>query len=167
MPARPTNPRARLITNSPGYNENSDFASLGGGDRVRLCNPCVPDPNVAPPQTPQLDNRQTLPGQSSYHSRSQSSAINSHGGPSQLQSQAGLQSNPRNVTNRRKTFELWRSVTQNNSNSRSSQERQLPNERHDRPQAEDFYGPLDQRNLSTGQEYNPRSRSSTVSSLAI
>ena len=29
-----------------------DFGALGGGERVRLCNPCVPDPNIAPPQTP-------------------------------------------------------------------------------------------------------------------
>lgn len=25
---------------------------LSGGERVRLCNPCVPDPNTAPPQSP-------------------------------------------------------------------------------------------------------------------
>lgn len=24
---------------------------MSGGERVRLCNPCVPDPNTAPPQT--------------------------------------------------------------------------------------------------------------------
>lgn len=29
----------------------SDFSVLGGGERVRLCNPCVPDPNTTPPQT--------------------------------------------------------------------------------------------------------------------
>ncbi|KAI1131742.1 hypothetical protein F5Y10DRAFT_232986 [Nemania abortiva] len=28
----------------------ADFTSIGGGERVRLCNPCVPDPNTAPPQ---------------------------------------------------------------------------------------------------------------------
>lgn len=27
-----------------------EVATLGGGERVRLCNPCVPDPNIAPPQ---------------------------------------------------------------------------------------------------------------------
>ena len=32
----------------PGYSGGPDF---GGGDRVRLCNPCVPDPNTTPPQT--------------------------------------------------------------------------------------------------------------------
>ncbi|KAI1366746.1 hypothetical protein F5Y08DRAFT_300400 [Xylaria arbuscula] len=29
----------------------ADFSVLGGGERVRLCNPCVPDPNTTPPQT--------------------------------------------------------------------------------------------------------------------
>ncbi len=28
------------------------YPEFGGGERVRLCNPCVPDPNTAPPQTP-------------------------------------------------------------------------------------------------------------------
>lgn len=27
-------------------------AAVSGGERVRLCNPCVPDPNIAPPQSP-------------------------------------------------------------------------------------------------------------------
>ncbi|GAB1310333.1 E3 ubiquitin-protein ligase ZNRF2 [Madurella fahalii] len=27
------------------------YPDFGGGERVRLCNPCVPDPNTAPPQT--------------------------------------------------------------------------------------------------------------------
>lgn len=40
--------------------------SLGGGERVRLCNPCVPDPNIAPPQT--RSDGQPI----TSHSRSQS-----------------------------------------------------------------------------------------------
>ncbi|CRK47095.1 hypothetical protein BN1723_007353 [Verticillium longisporum] len=36
-----------LISGEGGY---ADFSSLGGGERVRLCNPCVPDPNTSPPQ---------------------------------------------------------------------------------------------------------------------
>lgn len=44
-------------------------ASLGGGERVRLCNPCVPDPNIAPPQT-RSDGQ---PIQSQGHGRSASS----------------------------------------------------------------------------------------------
>lgn len=30
----------------------ADFGNVGGGERVRLCNPCVPDPNITPPQPP-------------------------------------------------------------------------------------------------------------------
>lgn len=29
-----------------------DTHNMSGGERVRLCNPCVPDPNTAPPQSP-------------------------------------------------------------------------------------------------------------------
>jgi len=35
---------------SPGRNRRLDSA-LGGGQEVRLCNPCVPDPNPLPPPT--------------------------------------------------------------------------------------------------------------------
>ncbi|KAH8602589.1 FYVE zinc finger-domain-containing protein [Bisporella sp. PMI_857] len=49
----------------------SEYASLGGGERVRLCNPCVPDPNLAPPQTPETPHR---PSNLSAHSRSVSLA---------------------------------------------------------------------------------------------
>lgn len=45
----------------PSYLGDSDSSIFGGGERVRLCNPCVPDPNIAPPQT-----------QGGAHSRSQS-----------------------------------------------------------------------------------------------
>ncbi|KAK0630017.1 FYVE zinc finger-domain-containing protein [Bombardia bombarda] len=36
----------RIVSSSP-FRE----FGVGGGERVRLCNPCVPDPNTAPPQT--------------------------------------------------------------------------------------------------------------------
>ncbi|KAF4447394.1 hypothetical protein F53441_9072 [Fusarium austroafricanum] len=49
---------------------------ISGGERVRLCNPCVPDPNTAPPQSssPQV----TLSPRSS-HQRSRSSIGNAYG----------------------------------------------------------------------------------------
>ncbi|RFU25660.1 hypothetical protein B7463_g10680, partial [Scytalidium lignicola] len=50
------------------------FTGLGGGARVRLCNPCVPDPNVAPPHTPQSSARLHPSGQPGYHNRSTTSA---------------------------------------------------------------------------------------------
>ncbi|KAG9248538.1 hypothetical protein BJ878DRAFT_538257 [Calycina marina] len=53
---------------------NSEFASLGGGERVRLCNPCVPDPNIAPPQTPSHESPR-LPSHPNSHSRSASLAL--------------------------------------------------------------------------------------------
>lgn len=47
-----------------GESSFTDFSVLGGGERVRLCNPCVPDPNTAPPQT------------QAGHARSQSNLFN-------------------------------------------------------------------------------------------
>ena len=44
-----------------------EVTTLGGGERVRLCNPCVPDPNTAPPVNSQ---QQAYQGR---HSRSASS----------------------------------------------------------------------------------------------
>ncbi|KAK1835602.1 FYVE, RhoGEF and PH domain-containing protein 6 [Podospora conica] len=63
----PGAPRLPVPTMTPpavlGSDSSSvDFGALGGGERVRLCNPCVPDPNIAPPQT------------QGGHSRSQSTA---------------------------------------------------------------------------------------------
>ncbi|KAI1338640.1 FYVE-domain-containing protein [Xylariaceae sp. FL0016] len=47
----------------------SDFRTMAGGERVRLCNPCVPDPNNTPPQTqPSPEAFSTL----SPHQRSRS-----------------------------------------------------------------------------------------------
>ncbi|KAK5663368.1 hypothetical protein OQA88_3796 [Cercophora sp. LCS_1] len=48
-PWAPRNPGQRYsgILGSPG-----ELGIPGGGESVRLCNPCVPDPNIAPPQAP-------------------------------------------------------------------------------------------------------------------
>lgn len=54
-----------FLSGEGGY---ADFSSLGGGEKVRLCNPCVPDPNTNPPQS------QESPGSRRVHSRSQSGA---------------------------------------------------------------------------------------------
>ncbi|KAG5988516.1 hypothetical protein E4U43_004727, partial [Claviceps pusilla] len=50
--------------------------TLSGGERVRLCNPCVPDPNTAPPQSPSPSIGTGLP---SSHHRSRSTLAGSHG----------------------------------------------------------------------------------------
>ncbi|KAI1813241.1 FYVE zinc finger-domain-containing protein [Poronia punctata] len=39
----------------------ADFGSIGGGERVRLCNPCVPDPNMTPPAGPSQPRPQPRP----------------------------------------------------------------------------------------------------------
>lgn len=56
---------ASLVAGGGGY---ADFGGLGGGERVRLCNPCVPDPNITPPQALAQDT----PSASSSHARPQS-----------------------------------------------------------------------------------------------
>lgn len=53
-----------------------DVRFLGGGERVRLCNPCVPDPNTAPP-APSSSAAAAAGSSNRYHSRSFSSANNS------------------------------------------------------------------------------------------
>ncbi|KAG6065185.1 hypothetical protein E4U32_007669 [Claviceps aff. humidiphila group G2b] len=57
---------------SPGYFESNN---LSGGERVRLCNPCVPDPNTAPPQSPSSSIGPNLPS----HHRSRSSLASLQG----------------------------------------------------------------------------------------
>ncbi|RKK69267.1 hypothetical protein BFJ69_g12872 [Fusarium oxysporum] len=53
-----------------------DVNDMSGGERVRLCNPCVPDPNTAPPQSP--SPQATLSPRTS-HQRSRSSIGNAYG----------------------------------------------------------------------------------------
>ncbi|KJK77706.1 hypothetical protein H634G_07445 [Metarhizium anisopliae BRIP 53293] len=52
-----------------------DVNGLSGGERVRLCNPCVPDPNTAPPESP----TPSIGSPRSPHQRSRSSFGPSHG----------------------------------------------------------------------------------------
>ncbi|KAI3343210.1 hypothetical protein F4824DRAFT_444851 [Ustulina deusta] len=42
----------------------ADFGAIGGGERVRLCNPCVPDPNTTPPQARQSSRPIIVDGRS-------------------------------------------------------------------------------------------------------
>ncbi|CAM1505592.1 Fc.00g112290.m01.CDS01 [Cosmosporella sp. VM-42] len=56
--------------------EYADTNAVSGGERVRLCNPCVPDPNTAPPQSP--PPRSGLSPRAS-HQRSRSSVANQYG----------------------------------------------------------------------------------------
>ena len=70
MQSRPTLDPARA-------GSSAEVAGLGGGERVRLCNPCVPDPNIAPPQVNTSHMPQSL-SQPSRHGRSASGAIPSY-----------------------------------------------------------------------------------------
>lgn len=69
-------PRTRPRLDSGRTGSSPMVNNLGGGERVRLCNPCVPDPNVAPPQVPESRNIQPRPTQQG-HSRSLSSTVTS------------------------------------------------------------------------------------------
>ncbi|KAH8675542.1 FYVE zinc finger-domain-containing protein [Xylariales sp. PMI_506] len=83
----------------------ADFSRLGGGEQVRLCNPCVPDPNTTPPQalpSPTM-SPPYIPRRSS-HQRSQSTAD----GPTPSRNDAAwyappvpTQTRPRNDTSSR------------------------------------------------------------------
>ncbi|KAG5922943.1 hypothetical protein E4U42_005129 [Claviceps africana] len=66
-------PRLLIDGLSSGFFESN---TLSGGERVRLCNPCVPDPNTAPPQSPSPSVGTNLPPS---HYRSRSSLASSHG----------------------------------------------------------------------------------------
>ncbi|ROT37418.1 hypothetical protein SODALDRAFT_334517 [Sodiomyces alkalinus F11] len=71
-----------LLAGEGGY---ADLSSLGGGERVRLCNPCVPDPNPSPP------GPQRAPNQASTrrtHHRSHSNAV---AGPGSMPSSSRYQ----------------------------------------------------------------------------
>jgi RING finger family protein len=59
-----------------GDSTYGDFSNIGGGERVRLCNPCVPDPNITPPQPQQSPN----PMSPRNHGRSQSNVSVGFGG---------------------------------------------------------------------------------------
>ncbi|KAH7364334.1 FYVE zinc finger-domain-containing protein [Rhexocercosporidium sp. MPI-PUGE-AT-0058] len=69
-------PRTRPRLDSGRTGSSPMVNNLGGGERVRLCNPCVPDPNIAPPQVPESRSSQPRPAQQG-HSRSVSSTVNS------------------------------------------------------------------------------------------
>jgi hypothetical protein len=57
-PHRITIPRQYIVqppNNAPSSDDESSFPpqpTLWGGEEVRVCNPCVPDPNLSPPQFP-------------------------------------------------------------------------------------------------------------------
>ncbi|KAK6842843.1 hypothetical protein PG995_001855 [Apiospora arundinis] len=95
-----------------------DFSNIGGGERVRLCNPCVPDPNTTPPQTQGQPATHGPPfSPRSPHQRSQSTAsVTSYANPEAAASgfASFFMANP--PTN---AFPRNRSVTMHSNFSRS------------------------------------------------
>jgi hypothetical protein len=67
------NTRSRSNTGSSDGHENP---ALGGGETVRVCNPCVPDPNYGPPPQQQEEQRSPPPSTPSSRSRAQTFAAN-------------------------------------------------------------------------------------------
>lgn len=65
-----------LLIDGLGGGGYFDANDMSGGERVRLCNPCVPDPNTAPPQSP---NPQTNMSPRSTHQRSRSNIGSTYG----------------------------------------------------------------------------------------
>ncbi|RYC58207.1 hypothetical protein CHU98_g8004 [Xylaria longipes] len=74
----------------------ADFSSIGGGERVRLCNPCVPDPNTAPPQPPQSSQPIIVDGRAS-RARPSNEPFGNYGADVRLYSQH-LQLRPQDYT---------------------------------------------------------------------
>ncbi|GAW20685.1 hypothetical protein ANO14919_101940 [Xylariales sp. No.14919] len=56
----------------------ADFSAIGGGERVRLCNPCVPDPNTTPPQAQRSSRPVIVDGRSS-RARPPSNSLGDYG----------------------------------------------------------------------------------------
>ncbi|PHH63021.1 hypothetical protein CDD81_6352 [Ophiocordyceps australis] len=84
----------QYIVRPPGYETSSTATSalldgLGmgyvdangqsGGERVRLCNPCVPDPNTAPPQSPSPSASSSSSSRPVAHNRSRSNQTSPYG----------------------------------------------------------------------------------------
>ncbi|CAH0049406.1 unnamed protein product [Clonostachys solani] len=71
-----------------------DVNGIPGGERVRLCNPCVPDPNIAPPQG--LSSSASTPPAANFrgsHSRSRSSIGNAYEAAMSSNSRHGISFN--------------------------------------------------------------------------
>lgn len=136
-----TDGNARPVIDAARAGSSREVTSLGGGERVRLCNPCVPDPNIAPPQTALNDSPQLY---SSPNRQGRSASTTSHS-----QRQQSISGTPRNL----ETF--------HEALRRTSRESSYP--------ANIQYGSYrDPPHISRPQEqWEARSRSSTVSFVQL
>ncbi|ESZ92378.1 hypothetical protein SBOR_7233 [Sclerotinia borealis F-4128] len=145
----PYNSIAYNRLHDPQGEGRTNTLEFGGGDRVRLCNPCVPDPNVAPPQTNQTGSI-TEPRHNfgiGYHGRTQSSIVPTTSIPGSLptESQFPLQDHRPHTVRGQSTSDRS-SIAGSSSNPRTAEEFQH------------WY--RERASLSSGQV--TRSRSSTV-----
>ena len=51
----------RFVSEDDAEQDDSTNPALGGGETVRVCNPCVPDPNYGPPPSQLLDQPTSTP----------------------------------------------------------------------------------------------------------
>lgn len=140
----PYNSSAYNRLHDPQGEGRTNTLEFGGGDRVRLCNPCVPDPNVAPPQTNQTGSTTEPRHSLGYHGRTQSSIVPSTSIPGSLPSDSRFQLADHRSHTAREQSTSNRAGT--NSNPRTAEEFQ------------NWY--RERAALSSGQ--TTRSRSSTV-----
>jgi len=123
---------------------SSGVTSLGGGERVRLCNPCVPDPNTAPPV-----NTQRPASYQSRHSRSASTtAVPRNTPPGGYQSNEAIRASIGNFPRRPRQPSILGNPNRYSESQNQSRGTSY-NERGDR--------------LLRPDDYQSRSRSSTVS----
>ncbi|RAL62405.1 hypothetical protein DID88_004971 [Monilinia fructigena] len=143
----PYNSTAYNRLHDPQGEGRTNTLEFGGGDRVRLCNPCVPDPNVAPPQTNQTGPISESRNNFVHHGRTQSSIVPTTSSPGSLPAESRFRlADHRSHTVREQSSSSRHSGAGTNSNPRT---------------AEVFQSWYRERAaLSSGQ--STRSRSSTV-----
>ncbi|KAL3424866.1 FYVE zinc finger protein [Phlyctema vagabunda] len=80
------------IARPPYYNFDDDLLASHrtGGERVRLCNPCVPDPNVAPPQVASSHDNLHRRDSDRTHARSSSSVTSTVSNTSRHQNRSSF-----------------------------------------------------------------------------
>ncbi|RDL36873.1 uncharacterized protein BP5553_06225 [Venustampulla echinocandica] len=156
-------PPTPLTRDSARSSISAEFRGIGGGERVRLCNPCVPDPNVAPPQS-NFSNSPASSSQPSGHSRSSSAMSPFHG---QYQHPGGSQSNPilvqrlRNAPRRPRESSI---LGQNNSSH--SQNLQSRGSSYNTREGHRFVDPLESRSRSSTVGGNARDIYYVVNNLS-
>ncbi|OWP07054.1 hypothetical protein B2J93_7788 [Marssonina coronariae] len=117
---------SRLTLEYGGAGTSTSVENLGGGERVRLCNPCVPDPNTAPPQV--AENRRRLSQQG--RGRSVSETVTSNHSRNSTQTPANLSAIYTRQQRQRQPSNLSPSNPTTSSYSESSNSLMRPEDLH-------------------------------------